>query len=153
MVGCAHPQSWQAAGRNLQTESTCCGGQAIAAQGRAPNPRAVEPRAVHRMARIGPGVIRGAFREWVREATSLTFLFDERHGYEMVLFRCDAPSPDSEGTKDGIAARSGLLGIDEMLTGVTLEELAKDYAERVVEDLRLLCARFCTPLGTCKTTR
>ena len=55
----------------------------------------------------------------------------------MVMFRCDAPLPDSEGTVGGIAARSGLLGIAEMLTGVTLEELAQDYAERVVEDLRL----------------
>ena len=51
----------------------------------------------------------------------------------MVMFRCDAPSPDSEGAKDGTAARSGLLVVDEMLLGVTLEELAADYAERVVD--------------------
>ena len=78
-------------------------------------------------------------------ATSITLLFDDRDGYKMVLFRCDAPLPDSEGTVGGVAARSGLLGIAEMLTGVTLNELAKDYAERVIEDLRLQCARFSTP--------
>jgi hypothetical protein len=131
------PQSWQSAGKNLDTEHFA----------HMLRPRAVEPRALQRMARIQAEVVRGSFRVWVSAARSLTLLFDDRHGYKMVLFRCDAPSPDSEGTKDGIAARSGLLGIDEMLTGVTLEELAKDYAERVVEDLRLMCARFCTPLG------
>ena len=131
------PQSWQAAGRNLQTEHYM----------HMLRPRAVEPRALQRMARIQAEVLRSSFREWVRATTSLTLLFDDRHGYKMVLFRCDAPAPDSEGTKDGIAARSGLLGIDEMLTGVTLEELARDYAERVVEEIRLLCERFCTPLG------
>jgi hypothetical protein len=99
------------------------------------------------MARIQAEVVRGSHRDWVREATSLTLLFDDRHGYKMIMFHCDAPSPDSEGTKDGIAARSGLLGINEMLTGVTLEELAKDYAERVVEEIRICCMRFCTPLG------
>jgi len=132
-----NPQSWQAAGRNLETEHYLHMLRA----------RPVEPRALQRMARIQAEVLRSKFREWVREARSITLLFDDRHGYKMVMFRCDAPSPDSEGTKDQIAARSGLLGIDEMLTGVTLEELAKDYAERVVEDFRRLCERFCTPLG------
>ena len=102
---------------------------------------------VSEMARILAEVIRAKFRGWVLAAMSLTLLFDDRNGYKMVMFRCDAPLPDSEGTEGGIAARSGLLGIGEMLTGVTLEELAADYAERVVEDLRLLCARFSTPLA------
>ena len=34
-----------------------------------------------------------------------------------------------------------------MLAGATMEDLAKDYAERVVEELKLMCARFCTPLA------
>ena len=131
------PQSWQAAGATLQTEHFTHMLRA----------RPVEPRALQRMARIQAEVVRSRFREWIREASSLTLLFDDRHGYKMVLFRCDAPSPDSEGTQDQIAARGGLLGIDEMLTGVTLEELAQDYAERVVEDIKRLCERFCTPLG------
>ncbi len=134
---CITPQSWQAAAKHLETEHYVHMLRA----------RPVEPRALQRMARIQAEVVRASFREWVLAATSLTLLFDDRHGYKMVMFRCDAPLPDSEGTEGGIAARSGLLGIAEMLTGVTLDELAKDYAERVVEDLRLLCARFCTPLG------
>ena len=134
---CITPQSWQAASRHLETEHYVHMLRA----------RPVEPRAMQQMARIQAEVIRVSFREWVLAASSLTLSFDDRHGYKMVLFRCDAPLPDSEGTQSGIAARSGLLGIAEMMTGVTLDELAQDYAERVVEDLRLLCARFSTPLG------
>ena len=131
------PQSWQAAANHLETEHYVHMLRA----------RPVQPRALQRMARILAEVVRASFREWVLAATSITLLFDDRDGYKMVMFRCDAPHPDSEGTEGGIAARSGLLGIAEMLTGVTLEELAGDYAERVVADLRLLCARFCTPLA------
>ena len=140
------PQSWQSASKNLQTEHYM----------HMLRPRAVQARALQRMARIQAEVIRDSFREWLREATSIILLFDDRHGYKMVLFRCAAPlataqgtedGTTAQGTQDGIAARSGLLGINEMLTGVTFEELAADYAERVVEDIRLMCARFCTPLG------
>ena len=134
---CIIPQSWQAAAQHLEAEHYIHMLRA----------RPVEPRALQRMARILAEVVRASFRQWVLAATSLTLLFDDRHGYKCVLFRCDAPLPDSEGAEGGIAARSGLLGIAEMLTGITLEQLAKDYAEKVVEDLRLLCARFCTPLG------
>ena len=79
--------------------------------------RPVEPRAIQRMARIQSEVLRASFMDWVSAATSITLLFGDRHGYKMVLFRCDAPFPDSVGTMDGIAARSGLLGIAEMMTG------------------------------------
>ena len=104
------------------------------------------------MARIQAEVVRTTFREWIFEATSITLMFDDRNGYKLVLFRCDAPSPSCSARSwqpitDGIAARHGCIGIAEMLAGATMEDLAQDYAEHVVEDLRLLCARFCTPLG------
>ena len=124
---CLTPMSWQAAAKHLETEHYVHMLRA----------RPVQPRALQHMARIQAEVVRASFREWVMEATSITLLFDDRHGYKMVLFRCDAPLPDSEGTVDGVAARSGLLGIAEILTGATLDELAADYAERVVEELRL----------------
>ena len=115
---CITPQSWQAAAKHLETEHYV---HMLWA-------RPVEPRALQRMARILAEVVRTSFREWVSAATSLTLLFDDRHGYKMVLFRCDAPLPDSEGTEGGIAARSGVLGVAEMLTGVNLDEPARDYA-------------------------
>ena len=75
------PQSWQAAGRSLETEHYLHMLRA----------RPVEPRAIQRMARIQAEVLRASFLEWVSAATSITLLFDDRHGYKMVLFRCDAP--------------------------------------------------------------
>ena len=136
------PQSWGAASKNLETEHYA----------HMLRPRSVEPRALQRMARIQAEVVRTTFREWIFEATSITLMFDDRNGYKLVLFRCDAPSPScSAGSwqpiTDGIAARSGCLAFAEMLAGATMEELAKDYAERVVEELKLMCARFCTPLA------
>ena len=133
------PQSWQAAARNLDTEHYA----------HMLRPRSVEPRALQRMARIQAEVVRTTFREWIFEATSITLMFDDRNGYKLVLFRCDAHPPScSAGSwqpiTDGIAARSGCIGIAEMLAGATMEDLAKDYAERVVEELKLMCARFCT---------
>ena len=118
---CVAPQSWVASAKHLETEHYIY----------------MAPRALQQMVWIQAEVVRASFREWIMAATSLTLLFDDRHGYKMVMFRCDAPLPASEGTVGGIAARSGLLGIAEMLTGVTLEELAQDYTERVVEGLRL----------------
>ena len=48
------PQSWQAAGRNLETEHYM----------HMLRDRPVEPRAIQRMARIQAEVVRSSFREW-----------------------------------------------------------------------------------------
>ena len=96
------PQSWQAAAGNLATEHYA----------HMLRPRSVEPRALQRMARIQAEVVRTTFREWIFEATSITLMFDDRKGYKLVLFRCDAHAPSCSAESwqpitDGIAARSG----------------------------------------------
>ena len=127
------PQSWQAAAKAAQTEH-------FAHQVR---PRAVQPRTIQSMALIQREVIRERKRSWIRECSSISLRFDDRNGYKLVRFQCDAPA----SARLEILARRGILGCVDCLRAVTLTDLAEDYAERTSREVVRLVRLFCTPLS------
>lgn len=114
--------------------------------------RAVQSRGLKAMAEVLQLVIRRRKRQWIRECTSISLSFDDRQGYKLILFRCDAPLPCA-ATPDGAqsparaatptAWRDGIVGCTDCLIGCTLNDLADDYALRTVAQVVKQVRAFC----------
>lgn len=144
-------RSWRAA-RSRSSFSALAGHAAtehFAAQIR---PRAVQRRAYQSMLRIMREVIRARKRQWIREATNISLSFDDRRGYQLLMFRCDRPL-HQRGAEGDLSepvqefARSGILGCLDTVRGTSMEEFEEDYAVRLCGKILELVDIFATPLG------
>ena len=121
--------SWDSTAAGMQTEEFI----------RETRHRAPEPKSLTKMTRIMQEVAREAHRRVIQDASAISIGLDDRGGHKLVRFRCDSLSSPA-------ASRGGVLGCIDCLEGVTLEELACDYAERAAGEVLNVVKRFCTPL-------
>ena len=109
--------------------------------------RPVQSRGVKHMAEIIQEVVRSRKRQWIRECNSIAVSFDDRKGYKLILFRCDAPFQTAAAlraaTPTGNAWREGIVGCTDCLRGCTLTDLAEDYALRTVDQIVKQVRAFC----------
>ena len=114
--------------------------------------RAATWRGLKAMAEVLQLVIRNQKRQWIRECNSISLTFDDRQGYKLILFRCDAPlrcaAAPAGTTAPARAAtptvwREGIVGCTDCLIGCTLNDLADDYALRTVEQIVKQVRAFC----------
>ncbi len=139
------PQSWQVAAEKARTEHFI----------RPSRDRPTGTRPLEHMALIMQETIRQKKRAAIADASSISLAFDDRKGFKLVRFRCDAaPSLNSRGRHDAGGAEpsaqpavGGILGVVQCLRGSSMADFAEDYAERTVGEIRKMIDAFCTPLG------
>ena len=127
---CGNPQSWAAAAADADLEN-------YVHQLRA---RGVPSRGIEKMVEVMHEVVRMPKRQWLRDCMSIWLSFDDRAGFKLMRFSCDALDAP-------LGSRQGVLGCVNILEGITLEELDEDYAKRVASEVERMIRRFCTPLG------
>lgn len=127
------PQSWQAAAAKEQTEHFI----------RAVRSQPIGTRPLEMMALIMREVLREEKRAAIRESTSISLSFDDRAGFKLIRFRCDA----AKSSLHSRTSVSGMVGCIQSLRGSSLADFADDYAERTVREIEKVIQVFCTPLG------
>jgi hypothetical protein len=146
-------RAWQAA-RCAQSWSVAATHAAVENFARQIYKRPVQSRSLKHMAEIIQEVVRRRKRQWIRECNSIALSFDDRQGYKLILFRCDAPlrrevvaaadgAPPRAATPKEEVFREGIVGCTDCLIGCTLTDLADDYALRTVDQVVKLVRVFC----------
>ena len=140
VMACSPDSSWRAAAANGQTENFIS----------RVRDRGVDARAMQKMILVMREVVRARKRHWVREATAISLSFDDRQGYNLVVFKCDMPlrHRGAEHLRENLQfARHGVLGCIDVVRGSSMQELAQDYAERTCSRIMEMVDLFATPLG------
>ena len=83
-------------------------------------------------------VMRGAYRQALTAATSISLAVDSRASYKVLRFRCDTEAKPFR--------RDGILGVFHCGYD-TLEDADEDHGVRMLRNLRACIAKFWTPLG------
>ena len=83
-------------------------------------------------------VMRGAYRQALTAATSISLAVDSRASYNVLRIRCDTEAKPFR--------RDGILGVFHCGYD-TLEDADEDHGVRMLRNLRACIAKFWTPLG------
>ncbi len=134
------PQSWRALEHANQTEHFICSTRG----------RPVHRKAWSHMAEVLAEACRQQKREHLRAAWSITIMVDDKGGYRLIRYKCDAlslpggVSPAAErGSRTGVVAvlRNGGAGDSQQLS-----DFSDDYAQRMADSIVAGIRRFATPL-------
>ena len=147
------PQSWKTAAETVELEQ-------YIHQIR-DRPGSVRSRGLRCMAELMREVVRRQKRQWIRDCTTIALSLDDRQGFKLVRFRCDAPFESAGAERQGLAAlaetqglaalaetqgkpwREGIVGCFDCAHAATLSDLAEDYAVRTTEQVVKLVRAFC----------
>ena len=139
------PQSWKTAAEAVEVEQYI---HQIRMR-----PGSVRSRGLLSMAEIMREVVRRQKRQWIRDCTTIALSFDDRKGYKLVRFRCDAPFDSAALAETQGAAplaemrgqpwREGIVGCFDCVHGSTLSDLAEDYAVRTGQQVERVVRTFC----------
>ena len=134
-------------------------------------PGSVHSRGILAMAEIMREVVRRQKRQRIRDCTTIALSFDDRKGYKLVRFRCDAPFDsaalaETQGAAPPVETqgaaplaetqgaaplaetrgkpwREGIVGCFDCVHGSTLSDLAEDYAVRTCQQVERVVRTFC----------
>ena len=145
-------RAWQAA-RCAQSWAVAATHAAVEQFAHQIHRRPQQSRGLKHMAEIIREVVRRRKRQWIRDCTSIALSFDDRQGYKLMRFRCDAPFPlitanvasevPCAATPTAPVWQEGIVGCTDCLMGCTLTDLADDYAMRTVDQVVKQIRAFC----------
>jgi hypothetical protein len=137
------PQSWEAAAQTAYTEHYI----------RATASRSVTAETLRAMTDVMARAIRAEKHKWITACSSVSWSFDDRKGFKLMRFRCDALGEPLEGQGTPLAppqgqaempfARGGFAACSETLRAMELSDMAQDYGERTAGEIFRLVREFC----------